>query len=144
MENGYGGKVVIVTGGAYDIGRAGAIGFGARGARVAIADIDVKNGEETLRCIKTAAGEAIFVKTDVSSEDQVRAFVAQTVDAFGRLDCAFNNAGIHNQFVSTIDFKEKDWEQMIDINLKGVWLCSDEASVVTGHALPVDGGLVTD
>jgi NAD(P)-dependent dehydrogenase (short-subunit alcohol dehydrogenase family) len=123
MAGAYEGKVVIVTGGSYGIGRAAAIGFAQRGAKVAIADLDVKRGEETLRRIKDAGGDAIFVKTDVSSEADVKALVEETVKTYGKLDCAFNNAGIHKQFVSTIDFSAADWEEMINVNLKSVWLC---------------------
>jgi NAD(P)-dependent dehydrogenase (short-subunit alcohol dehydrogenase family) len=117
------GKVALVTGGAYGIGRAAALGFARRGAKVAVADVDVKNGEETMRRIKEGGGEAIFVKTDVSQEADVEAMVKKTIETYGRLDCAFNNAGIHKVFVSTIDFTEKDWNEMIDVNLKSVWLC---------------------
>ena len=106
MPSEYQDKVVLVTGGSYGIGRAAAIGFAQRGAKVVIADIDVKRGEETLRRIKEAGGDAIFVKTDVSSEADVEALVKKTVQTYGKLDCAFNNAGIHKQFVSTIDFTD--------------------------------------
>jgi NAD(P)-dependent dehydrogenase (short-subunit alcohol dehydrogenase family) len=123
MPSEYQGKVVIVTGGSYGIGRAAAIGFAQRGAKVAVADIDVKRGEETLRLIQEGGGEAIFVKTDVSSEADVEALVKKTVQTYGKLDCAFNNAGIHKQFVSTIDFTAAEWEEMINVNLKSVWLC---------------------
>jgi NAD(P)-dependent dehydrogenase (short-subunit alcohol dehydrogenase family) len=123
MSSEYRDKVVVVTGGAYGIGRAAAIGFAQRGAKVAIADTDVKNGEETLRRIREAGGEAIFVKTDVSSEADVEAFIKKAVGTYGRLDCAFNNAGIHKQFVSTVDFSGADWDEMINVNLKSVWLC---------------------
>jgi NAD(P)-dependent dehydrogenase (short-subunit alcohol dehydrogenase family) len=123
MAGEFEGKVVLVTGGAYGIGRAAAIGFARRGAKVAVADIDVKNGEETLRRIKELGGEAIFVKADVSQEPEVEAMVKKTVETYGKLDCAFNNAGIHKVFVSTIDFTEADWNEMIDVNLKSVWLC---------------------
>jgi NAD(P)-dependent dehydrogenase (short-subunit alcohol dehydrogenase family) len=123
MPGEYEGKVVIVTGGAYGIGRAAAIGFARRGAKVAIADLDTKRGEETLRRVKQAGGNAIFVKTDVSSEVDVKALVEKTVKTYGKLDCAFNNAGIHKRFVSTIDFTAADWEEMISVNLKSVWLC---------------------
>jgi NAD(P)-dependent dehydrogenase (short-subunit alcohol dehydrogenase family) len=123
MAGEFDGKVVIVTGGSYGIGRAAAIGFAKKGAKVAIADLDVRRGEETLQRIKDAGGEAIFVKTDVSSESDVAALVKKTVQTYGKLDCAFNNAGIHKQFVSTLDFTAADWEEMINVNLKSVWLC---------------------
>jgi NAD(P)-dependent dehydrogenase (short-subunit alcohol dehydrogenase family) len=116
-------KVVLVTGGSYGIGRAAAIGFARKGAKVSIADLDVERGQETLRSIKEAGGEAIFVKTDVSLEEDVKAMVEKTIQTYGKLDCAFNNAGIHKQFVSTIDFSAEDWEEMINVNLKSVWLC---------------------
>ena len=123
MPDEYKDKVVLVTGGSYGIGRAAAIGFARKGAKVSIADLDVERGEETLRRIKEAGGGAIFVKTDVSSEEDVKALVEKTVRTYGKLDCAFNNAGIHKQFVSTIDFSAEDWEEMINVNLKSVWLC---------------------
>ena len=123
MRDAFQGKVVLVTGGAYGIGRAAAIGFAARGAKVVVADIDASRGTETLQRIKSSGGEAIFVKTDVSSEEDVRILVDRVVETFGRLDCAFNNAGIHKRFVSTVDFTEGEWEEMIHVNLKSVWLC---------------------
>jgi NAD(P)-dependent dehydrogenase (short-subunit alcohol dehydrogenase family) len=123
MAGEFEGKVVLVTGGGYGIGRAAALGFARRGAKVAVADIDIKNGEETVRRIKEAGGEAIFVKADVSQEADVEALIKKAVETYGRLDCAFNNAGIHKVFVSTIDFTESDWHEMIDVNLKSVWLC---------------------
>jgi NAD(P)-dependent dehydrogenase (short-subunit alcohol dehydrogenase family) len=123
MPDEYKNKVVLVTGGSYGIGRAAAIGFARKGAMVSIADLDVERGEETLKRIKEAGGEAIFVKTDVSLEEDVKAMVEKTIQTYGKLDCAFNNAGIHKQFVSTIDFSAEDWEEMINVNLKSVWLC---------------------
>ena len=123
MKDEYKGKVVVVTGGSYGIGRAAAIEFARRGAKVAIADVDVKRGEETLRMISQDGGEAIFVRTDVSSEPDVKALIDKTVEVFGKLDCAFNNAGIHKQFISTTDFAAEDWDEMINVNLKSVWLC---------------------
>lgn len=123
MAEGFEGKAVLVTGGGYGIGRAAALGFARRGAKVAVADIDIKNGKETVRRIKEAGGDAVFVKADVSQEAEVEALIKKTVETYGKLDCAFNNAGIHKVFVSTVDFTEKDWNEMIDINLKSVWLC---------------------
>ena len=89
------GKVVIVTGGATGIGRAAAIEFGKLGARVVVATgSNVAGGEDTVKTIRDAGGVAIFVKCDVSNEKEVEALVAKTVETYGRLDCAFNNAGI--------------------------------------------------
>jgi NAD(P)-dependent dehydrogenase (short-subunit alcohol dehydrogenase family) len=123
MPDEYQDKVVLVTGGAYGIGRAAAISFAKRGAKVVIADIDANRGEETLQSVKESGGEAIFVKTDVSSEEDVKALVEEAVGTYGKLDCAFNNAGIHKRFISTVDFTAADWDEMINVNLKSVWLC---------------------
>ena len=117
------GKVVVVTGGGYGIGRAACLAFARDGAKVAVADVDVASSEETVGLIKEAGGEAVFVKADVSQEVEIEALINKTVEIYGRLDCAFNNVGIHKTFVSTIDFTQEDWNQMIDINLKGMWLC---------------------
>ncbi|HSW39945.1 MAG TPA: SDR family oxidoreductase [Acidobacteriota bacterium] len=123
MSDEFKGKVVLVTGGAYGIGRAAAIGFARKGAKVSIADLDVGRGEETLARIREAGGEAIFIKADVSAEADVASLVEKTVATYGKLDCAFNNAGIHKDFVSTVVFTEPEWNEMIDVNLKSVWLC---------------------
>ncbi len=123
MLRDYEGKVVLVTGGSYGIGRAAAIGFSRRGAKVAVADMDETRGSETLRLVREAGGEAVFIRTDVSREADAKAMVEKTVTTYGRLDCAFNNAGIHKEFIPTTEFMESDWNQVIDVNLKSVWLC---------------------
>jgi NAD(P)-dependent dehydrogenase (short-subunit alcohol dehydrogenase family) len=123
MAGEFEGKVALVTGGSYGIGRAAAIAFAQRGAKVVIADIDIKNGEETIRRIKEVGGEAIFVRTDVSQAKEVEALINKTVETYGRLDYAFNNVGIHGEFISIVDFSEDDWNHIIDVNLKSVWLC---------------------
>lgn len=117
------GKVVIVTGGGYGIGRAACMAFCRDGAKVVLADVDVGSGEETINLIKGAGGEASFVRADVSREEEVEALVQKTVDTYGGLDCAFNNVGIHKTFTSTVDFTQEVWNEMMDINLKGMWLC---------------------
>src|SRR5712692_10248080 len=88
------GKVVLVTGGGSGIGRATALTFAREGAKVVVADVVVEGGEETVRLIKAAGGDAVFVKTDVSQAAEVEALVRQTVATYGRLDCAVNTAGI--------------------------------------------------
>jgi NAD(P)-dependent dehydrogenase (short-subunit alcohol dehydrogenase family) len=116
-------KVALITGGASGIGRATANVFAREGAKIAIADMDTTQGEETAHQICTSGGEAIFVKTDVSKSSDIEILVKKTVDTFGQLDCAFNNAGIFGRSALLADFTEDDWDQLININLKGVWLC---------------------
>ncbi len=116
-------KVALVTGGSSGIGRASALTFAREGAKVVVADVVVGGGEETIGMIKKAGGEAIFVKADVSKAAEVEAMVTKAVEAYGRLDCTFNNAGIEGALVSTVDYTEEDWDRVIAINLKGVWLC---------------------
>lgn len=117
------GKVALVTGGGSGIGRAAAIVFAREGAKVVIGDVGEEGGDETVTMIKEADGEAMFVKTDVSKADQVKALIDETIKTHGRLDIAFNNAGVE-QVVSTLpDCTEEEWDRVININLKGVWLC---------------------
>jgi NAD(P)-dependent dehydrogenase (short-subunit alcohol dehydrogenase family) len=124
MPGEFEGKVVIVTGGSSGMGRATAYAFAARGAKVAVADVDPKGGEATVNHIKKLGGEAIFVRTDVSKSEEVQALVKKTVQTYGKLDFAFNNAGVNKGIgVPTADYKEEDWDFVQSINLKGVWLC---------------------
>ncbi len=116
-------KVALVTGASSGIGRASALALAEAGAKVLVADIDHEGGEETVRLIKDAGGEAVFQRTDVSKADEVEAMVRQAVEIWGRLDCAHNNAGISEARVLTADLTEEVWDRTIDINLKGVWLC---------------------
>ena len=116
-------KVAIVTGGTSGIGRETAILFAEAGAKVVIAGRREAEGKEVADRIRAAGGEAIFVKTDVAKAADVKALVQKTVDKFGRLDTAFNNAGIEGNWVPMVDISEEDWDRTIDINLKGVFLC---------------------
>lgn len=115
-------KVALVTGGSSGIGRATAIAFAREGARVAIAARRVQEGEETVRQIVAAGGEASFFQTDVTQAAEVQVLVDHTLERYGRLDCAFNNAG-SGKSGKLIELSEADWEQEIAVNLKSVWLC---------------------
>jgi len=118
------GKVALITGGSSGIGRGTALVFAREGAKMAIADIQVEQGYETVRLVKEAGGEAIFVKCDVSVSSEVKAAVEKVVATYGRLDCGFNNAGIESGLVAkTADMSEEDFDRVIAVNLKGVWLC---------------------
>lgn len=119
----FAGKVALVTGGSFGIGRATALAFARDGARVVVADIDAAGGEETVASIVALKGEAIFVHTDVSKNEQVAALVDTTLKAYGRLDCAFNNAGIEGVMASTHETTEDNWDRVLAVNLKSVWLC---------------------
>lgn len=117
------GKVAIVTGASSGIGRATALAFAREGAKVVVDDITAEGGEETVRMIRDGGGEAVFVRTDVSSSTEVEAMVNQAVETFGRLDYAVNNAGIGGALAPTADYPEDSWRRVLDINLTGVWLC---------------------
>ena len=118
-------KTALVTGGGSGIGRAASLAYAKDGARVVVADVNVEGGEETVQMIKETGGEAILVHADVSNPEDTQAMVDQAVGAFGSLDCAFNNAGIGGgrDRLLTADYLEEDWDRVISINLKGVWLC---------------------
>ncbi len=117
------GKVALITGAGSGIGRASALVFAREGAKVAVADIVVEGGEETVRMVKEAGGEAFFIKVDVSNAADVEAMVNTVVDTYGRIDCAYNNAGIEGRLASTDEYPEDVFDKVIDINLTGVWLC---------------------
>jgi NAD(P)-dependent dehydrogenase (short-subunit alcohol dehydrogenase family) len=117
-------KVALVTGGGTGIGRATALAFARKGAKVVVADWDATLGEETVRLIKGDGGEAIFVKTDVSKSSEVETLIKKTVQTYGKLDYAHNNAGINRGIgVLSANYSEEDWDMELDINLKGIWLC---------------------
>jgi len=117
------GKIALVTGGGSGIGRAASLALAKEGAKVAVSDIVAPGGEETVRLIRDAGGEAVFIKADVAKAAEVEALIKQVVETYGRLDCAFNNAGIEGVMTSTVDYSEENFDRTIAVNLKGVWLC---------------------
>jgi NAD(P)-dependent dehydrogenase (short-subunit alcohol dehydrogenase family) len=115
-------RVAVITGGSSGIGRAAALAFAREGARVVLGNRRVQEGHETLRLVRDLGGEAIMVKTDVTLAAEVKALVEAAVAAYGRLDCAFNNAGVTGQMAPTSDCTEENWDGTLAVNLKGVWL----------------------
>jgi NAD(P)-dependent dehydrogenase (short-subunit alcohol dehydrogenase family) len=124
----FSGKTAIVTGGSFGIGQATAIAFANKGASVVVAD--VADGSETVNQITSYGGNALFVKCDVSKEKEVEALVAKTLETYGSIDYAFNNAGIEGHFAPLFDISEEEFDRTINVNLKGVFLCMK-------HQIPV-------
>ena len=116
-------KVAFVTGAASGIGRITAVAFAQRGASVGVADIDQQRNHETASMITEVGGQAIAVRCDVTRGEDVQAALHQTVEAFGRLDYAFNNAGAEQQPKPTAEITEEEWDRIITINLRSVFLC---------------------
>ena len=119
------GKVALVTGGASGIGRATALTFAREGAKLVVADMNADGGQQTVHMITENGGEAIFVRP-MSQASAVEALISKTVETYGRLDCAHNNAGISGEDGAralTAEYPEESWHQVIAINLTGVWLC---------------------
>ncbi|MGE5649971.1 MAG: SDR family oxidoreductase [Bacillota bacterium] len=122
-EQNFAGKAVLVTGAGGGIGRATALAFGRAGARLVLSDISAQAGEESVALVRQSGGEAIFVQADVSRDAEVEALVAKTVAAYGRLDCAFNNAGIEEESKPIGECEEALFDRIMAINVKGAWLC---------------------
>jgi len=124
MSKMFKGKVALVTGGSTGIGRATALAFAREGAKVVVVNnSNIEKGKETVSLIKKAGGEAIHIKADVSKASEAEEMVNKTVELYGRLDYAFNNAGVGDELYLTADLPEEEWDRTININLKGVWLC---------------------
>jgi NAD(P)-dependent dehydrogenase (short-subunit alcohol dehydrogenase family) len=140
------GKSTLVTGGASGIGRATALAFAREGARVLVADHHEAGARETIGLINAAGGQGISMKVDVTSEDDAAAMVARAVASFGRLDCAFNNAGIAGAAVGTVgkrlaEWSQAAWEGMLAVNLTGVFLCMKHEIV---QMLAQNGGAIVN
>jgi NAD(P)-dependent dehydrogenase (short-subunit alcohol dehydrogenase family) len=114
-------KVALVTGGSFGIGRATAIAFAKNGAKVVVADYI--EDDETINEIKKIGGEAIFIKCDVSKNTDVENLIKKTIQQYGQLDFAYNNAGVEGITAITHECTEENWDRTISINLKGIWLC---------------------
>ena len=120
--NEFQGKVALVTGGTSGIGRAAAIAYAKEGAKVVVAGRRAAEGEETVRLVRAQGREAMFVPTDVAQEAQVKNLIGRTLEQFGRLDFAFNNAGIEQTPTPFLEQTMETYDQVMDINVKGVWL----------------------
>lgn len=114
-------KVALVTGAGSGIGRAIALAYAREGARVLVSDLDAAGGEETVRQVRSAGGEANFVRADVANPDDARKLVEAAVQAWGRLDIACNNAGIGGESALTADYTVEGWQRVIEVNLSGVF-----------------------
>lgn len=120
------GKVALVTGGSAGIGRATARAFAAAGASVVLADLDEAGGKAVVQELRDAGQTAVFMQADISQAAEVSRLIADTVATFGRLDCAHNNAGILGRVARVADVAEDEFDRLMSVNLKGVWLCLKE------------------
>ncbi len=123
MAGQFDGKVIVITGAGSGIGRATACAFADQDAQVIVADIIPESGQETVRLLREKGKEAFFVRCDISHAEEVEAMIAKAVETYGHIDYAFNNAGIEGIVSSIIDYPEEDWNRVINVNLKGPWLC---------------------
>ncbi|PYK30870.1 MAG: short chain dehydrogenase [Verrucomicrobia bacterium] len=136
----FSGKVALVTGGSRGIGRATALVFAQSGANVVIGDVDPV-GSETVETIKRDAGEAIFMRTDVSNEGDVKNLIATAVKTYGAVHCAFNNAGVLPPTVKLVEMDESTFDRTLAVDLKGVFLCM---KYEIAHMLQSGGGAIVN
>ena len=141
MSGMFEGKVALVTGAGGGIGRATALAFAREGARVVASDVEGAGGDETARLVADAGGTAVHVACDVTRRGEVEALVGAAVDAFGRLDCAHNNAGIEGTYGRTADCDEENFDRTCAVNLKGVYLCLKSE---IAHMLGAGGGAIVN
>ncbi|WP_019410922.1 SDR family oxidoreductase [Pseudomonas psychrophila] len=123
MSMTFSGQVAVVTGGGAGIGRATALAFAAEGLKVVVADLDAASGEGTVEQIKAGGGIAVFVRCNVTLEVDVKQLMEQTINTYGRLDYAFNNAGIEIEHGRLADGTQDEFDAIMGVNVKGVWLC---------------------
>jgi NAD(P)-dependent dehydrogenase (short-subunit alcohol dehydrogenase family) len=136
------GKVALITGAGSGIGRATSTIFAREGARLIIADVVADAGQETLEAVKQTGAEAVFLQTDVAQPSAVEALIAKAVATYGRLDCAFNNAGIEGAGALTHKCTAENWNRVIAINLTGVWMCMK--AEITQMLLQGGGGAIVN
>jgi NAD(P)-dependent dehydrogenase (short-subunit alcohol dehydrogenase family) len=123
MSMTFSGQVALVTGAAAGIGRATALAFAEQGLKVVVADLDSEGGEGTVELIRAAGGDAVFVRCNVTKETEVRQLMEQAVNTYGRVDYAFNNAGIEIEKGRLAEGSEAEFDAIMGVNVKGVWLC---------------------
>ena len=135
-------KVALVTGSGAGIGRSTALAFAREGAKVVVNDVNEEAGEETVGMVAAGGGQATFIHADVSRSADVEALVYRAVETYGRLDCAHNNAGVGSPIRAPIhEYPEDDWDRIIAVNLKGVWLCMKQEIV---QMLKQGGGCIVN
>jgi NAD(P)-dependent dehydrogenase (short-subunit alcohol dehydrogenase family) len=135
------GEVILITGAATGIGRATAQLFAREGVKVVVSDVNVTDGEETVQMVKSGGGEAIFVKTDVTNEEDIRRAVEKTVGTYGRLDHAFNNAGIYSEELPLHKTELGLWNKVIAVNLTAVFCC---LKYEVGYMIENGGGSIVN
>jgi NAD(P)-dependent dehydrogenase (short-subunit alcohol dehydrogenase family) len=135
------GKVALVTGGASGIGRAAAVVFARHGAQVVVADTDSTGGAATVDQVRQQGGEAMFWKADIAEASEVERMIVQAASRFGRIDCAFNNAGVEGAMGSFADIAEPDWDQLMRVNLRGTLQCMKQE---VHHMLEHGGGCIVN
>ena len=135
------GKVSIITGGSSGIGRGTALLFAAEGSKVVVADVDDRGGEETVALIGESGGEALFVHVDVSRSSHIREMVQKTIDRYGGLDLLINAAGRQAEVPPLVDVTEEEWDLVMDVNLKGIFLACKYA---VPHMLEQGGGAIVN